>query len=131
MILKLNPLNEVINTDVDNKIIVTPSRFWSFYFKFLNIKSNNLTDKEIDFLSVFIEYPNDRKQILSQLQMQSSNYYTMLRKLEEKKLLVKQENEDYNLDFKLQKFVNFVHQCLTKEDMEFDIKFLFKILKDT
>lgn len=129
MILKLNPLNEIINTDVDNKIVVTMTKFWSFYFKFLNLRSNNLTDKEIEFLSVFIEKPNDIKSIQQELNIQSSNCYALLKRLVEKELLTKQEDGAHALNFKLQKFVNFVHQSLNKEDMEFDIKFLFKILK--
>jgi len=57
MILKLNPLNEIINTDVTNSLIVSKTKFWFFYFKFLNLRSDNLTNKEIEFLSVFIEHP--------------------------------------------------------------------------
>ncbi len=128
MVLNLNPLNDVINADVNSKLIVTMTKFWSFYFKFLNIRSNNLTDKEIDFLSVFIEHPNDAKLIQESLSMKASNYYGMLKRLVEKNLLIK-EGDVYLLNFQLQKFVNFIHKSLLKEDMEFDVKFLFKILK--
>ncbi len=129
MILKLNPLNEIINTDVNNSLIVSKNKFWFFYFKFLNLRSDNLTNKEIEFLSVFIEYPNDVKTILHELNMRQSNYYAMLKRLVDKELVVKQEDGSYALTFKLQKFVDFVNRSLTKEDIEFDFKFLFRILK--
>jgi len=129
MILKLNPLNEIINTDVTNSLIVSKTKFWFFYFKFLNLRSDNLTNKEIEFLSVFIEHPNDVKTILHNLDMKQSNCYAMLKRLVDKDLIIKKEDGSYELTFKLQKFVDFINRSLTKEDVEFDFKFLFKILK--
>jgi len=61
--------------------------------------------------------------------MKQSNYYAMLKRLVDKDLIIKKEDGSYELTFKLQKFVDFINRSLTKEDVEFDFKFLFKILK--
>ena len=128
MILKINPLNDVINFDVDKPKELSRIEFWNVYFKMLNLKNNLLTDKEIEFLSYFITHSElDLRQISKISNIAIPNCYSLLKRLVDKGFIEKEE--DYKLNFKLLKFVNFIEKSLNKDDVIFDVRMPIKINK--
>ena len=103
MNLKLNPLN---SKNSEEKTIVNEVTFWEYYFQFLNLKKRFLTPSEITFLSYYLVNP-DFSFLADILGMQRSNYYGMLKKLAEKKILHKTE-DGYRLHFNIQKLKDYL-----------------------
>lgn len=119
MNLTLNLLNSKTNSD--EKISINEETFWEFYYTFLNIGRKILTPSEINFLALFTVNP-DMEYIIEKTKMQKSNYYTMLKRLQDKKMIEK-TNDVYELHFTIKK----LKEYLTKNKPSVTFTFPFEI----
>jgi DNA-binding MarR family transcriptional regulator len=126
MNLKLNPLNDVINIDQDKVKEVSQLEFWKFFIKLLNLRVDTVTNKEIDFLAYFILCDGDLKKVSEESSIVLSNCYALLKRLQEKSLINKDDN---SLSDRLGKFIKFVRKVNEKEDMVFEIMMPLKVAK--
>lgn len=126
MNLKLNPLNDVINIEQDKVKEVSQLEFWKFFIKLLNLRIDTVTNKEIDFLAYFILYDGDLKKVSEESKIVLSNCYALLKRLQEKSFINKDDN---SLSDRLGKFIKFVRKVNEKEDMVFEIVMPLKVAK--
>lgn len=118
--MKVNLLTGKVNAAADQPTNISKEDFYKYYFKMINMVKPIMTDREIDFLSVFC-LNKDPEFIQSALKMSAPNYYGMVKRLVEKKLLFKQDTV-LDLHPTFSKFINHVEKSNTA-----DIIFVFPL----
>jgi len=112
MKIKINPFTFKVNDDITK--VVSEQTYWKYFFKLINIELNILTDKEIEFISAYI-INSDIDYICEEIGLTKNNYYGMLKKLKEKKIIV-----DNTIHPKFKAVIEYVRKY-KKYDFEFNI----------